>query len=348
MKKIRIGILFGGQSTEHEVSLLSAKGMIEALDTDKYEPVLIHIDKQGVWSVGDSSEILAVVPGRGVKAVVILASGVPIPLDVVFPILHGVHGEDGTVQGLLRLAGLPFVGADVLGSAIGMDKDVMKRLLREAGLPVGKFLVVSIQEKDFYSYENFVEELGLPFFVKPANTGSSVGVSKVKDRETFEAAIQEAFLHDKKILVEEFICGREIECSILGNQALGVSLPGEIISSHEFYSYEAKYLDEKGAELVVPVFLEEKILRRVQNLAIEAATVLCVEGMARVDFFLTQDSNVFINEINTIPGFTKISMYPKLWQVSGLPYGALLDRLIQLALERTTVIQESNTVISSS
>ena len=343
MKKIRVGIVFGGRSLEHEVSLISAKNVIEALDKDKYELILISIDKNGVWHRRDSLSCLmhaddlkqvCLQGNQADIAIVPLSLSTSSSVDVVFPILHGTYGEDGTVQGLLKLAGIPFVGSDVLASAACMDKDVTKRLLKEAGLPVGKFLSLFSHEKAKFSFDDVVKRLGLPFFVKPANAGSSVGISKVKREEDFISACEEAFSFDRKILLEEFTKGREIECAILGNEDPAASLPGEIIPTHDFYSYEAKYLDAAGAVLKFPADLPVAMVKKVQELSIMAFKVLGCEGMARVDFLLREDGALFINEINTIPGFTNISMYPKLWQVSGLPYKELLDRLISLAIER--------------
>jgi D-alanine-D-alanine ligase len=253
-------------------------------------------------------------------------------VDVVFPILHGPFGEDGTMQGLLKLANIPFVGAGVLGSAVGMDKDVMKRLLRDAGLPIASFL--AIKENDIPSFEEVAEKIGLPFFVKPANLGSSVGVNKVNDEKDFENAIREAFAFDRKIIIEENIDGREIECAVLGNDDPIASIPGEIISDHDFYSYEAKYIDEHGAKIEIPAKLSDELIAKIQALAIKTFKTLDCEGMGRVDFFLKNDDEIIVNEINTIPGFTSISMYPKLWQASGISYPELIDRLIQLAFER--------------
>jgi D-alanine-D-alanine ligase len=253
-------------------------------------------------------------------------------LDVIFPALHGPYGEDGTVQGLLKLADIPFVGADVTGSAIGMDKDVMKRLLREAGIPTARFLVV--RRRGGLVYDEATSRLGSPLFVKPANLGSSVGITKVRDERQFETAMDLAFSYDTKVIVEESISGLEIECSVLGNEDPVASLPGQVIPRHEFYSYEAKYIDEEGAVLKIPADLDRETVECVQRLAIEAFQTLCCEGMARVDFFVTDTGTILVNEINTIPGFTQISMYPKLWEASGLTYGELLDRLIELALER--------------
>ncbi len=354
-KKIRLGILFGGKSAEHEVSLISAKNVIEALDKEKYDVFLIGIDKSGEWRLRDgydylmhadnpklvalheAKESVALVPKNHRKELVSYSGNQlqeSLLLDVIFPVLHGTYGEDGTVQGLLKLANIPFVGASVLGSAIGMDKDVMKRLLRDAKIPTARFLTVHAYDKNQFTFEHIVEQIGLPFFVKPANSGSSVGIAKVKTKSEFFAALEDAFLYDRKILIEEFIAGREIECSVLGNEHPMVSLPGELIPQHEFYSYEAKYIDEEGAIFQIPVELPPETLEKLQAMAIAAYRTLCCEGMARVDFFLKENGDVILNEINTIPGFTKISMYPKLWMASGLPYPELLDRLITLALDR--------------
>jgi D-alanine-D-alanine ligase len=254
-------------------------------------------------------------------------------IDVAFPILHGPMGEDGTVQGFLRLANIPFVGSGVLGSAVGMDKDVMKRLLRDSGVPIGSFISLS-DEEPRPTFSEVVSRLGLPFFVKPANMGSSVGVSKVTDEAGYGIALEQAFAFDMKILIEEFISGREIECSVLGNSKPIASVIGEIKSSHDFYSYEAKYLDEKGAVLEIPAPLPVEVAERARRLAIRTFKALSCEGLGRVDMFLKQSGEVLVNEINTIPGFTKISMYPKLWEASGITYTELIDKLIELAIER--------------
>jgi D-alanine-D-alanine ligase len=274
-----------------------------------------------------------VLPGATKTPMVRPSSGTPFGgIDVVFPVLHGPFGEDGTVQGLLKLANLPFVGAGVLGSAVGMDKDVMKRLLRDAEIPVGKFLV--FQRGDTLSYGKIKKQLGLPLFVKPANLGSSVGISKVSKKREFRAAIDEAFRYDNKVIIEEYIDGREIECSVLGNDEPAASLPGEIVVRHDFYSYDAKYIDDQGARLEIPAKLSRSVIRKIRKIAVRAYKALCCEGMARVDFFVQANGRVLVNEINTIPGFTKISMYPKMWEASGLSYPRLIDRLIRLALER--------------
>lgn len=352
-RKIRVGVIFGGKSAEHEVSLQSAKNIIEAIDKDKYEVVLIGMDKKGRWYLSESSRYLleeddprlirladanekvGLIPGDESNQLLNLSTHEKIgKIDVVFPVLHGPYGEDGTVQGLLKLANIPFVGADVLGSAIGMDKDVMKRLFRDAGIPTAKFLVFHESSVGAIDFEEVKNELGLPVFIKPANLGSSVGISKVKREEEFDEAVTSAFQYDRKILIEEYIQGREIECSVLGNEEPRASLPGEVLPQHEFYSYEAKYIDEKGAILEIPVKLPKDVTEQIQDYAIQAFKALCCEGMARVDLFLKDDNEILVNEINTIPGFTQISMYPKLWEVSGLSYTELIDRLIQLAIER--------------
>ncbi|MBI2357799.1 MAG: D-alanine--D-alanine ligase [Deltaproteobacteria bacterium] len=351
-KKLRVAVLFGGKSAEHEISLLSAKNVVEAIDKKKYEVILIGIDKKGKWYFNDDARLLqkadrpraikfdqernalALVPGHKTKQWLRLSGRrAQRPVDVVFPVLHGTFGEDGTVQGLLKLADVPFVGAGVLGSAVGMDKDVMKRLLRDAGIPIARFITARRSEGkiDFASVER---ALGLPLFVKPGNLGSSVGIHKVKDERQFVSAVEDAFRYDQKILLEECIQGREIECSVLGNEDPIASVPGEIVTRHEFYSYEAKYLDEKGAALEIPAELPAGVTKEIQDIAIQSFKTLCCEGMARVDFFLRDNRKVIVNEINTIPGFTKISMYPKLWEASGISYTELIDRLIQLALER--------------
>jgi len=352
-KKTRVAILFGGKSAEHEVSLQSAKNVVEAIDKEKYELVLIGIDKNGHWYLNDASNFLlnendpkliklnrasdhvALVHRQKEEQLVNLSTHRSVaPVDVVFPVLHGPFGEDGTVQGLLKLADVPFVGASILGSAVGMDKDVTKRLLRDAGIPIAQFVVFQSSSLDKIAFEEVEKHLGLPLFVKPNNLGSSVGISKVMNKNQFEEAIANAMEYDNKILIEEYIEGREIECAVLGNYDPIASVPGEILPQHDFYSYNAKYIDKNGAILKAPAELPEPVVKKVQNLAIKVFKVLCCEGMARVDFFLKDDNDLIVNEINTIPGFTKISMYPRLWELSGIPYPELIERLIQLALDR--------------
>jgi D-alanine-D-alanine ligase len=352
--KIRVGILFGGKSAEHEVSLQSAKSIVEAIDKSRYDVVLIGIDKSGQWylneastfllhadnpkliALNSSNEHVTLVPARASEhnLVSLGGSGDVGAVDVVFPVLHGPYGEDGSVQGLLKVADVPFVGSDVLGAAVSMDKDVMKRLLKEAGIPTPSYIAVTQASLARLSYDDTVKALGSPLFVKPANLGSSVGVSKVEQQHQFDTAVREAMQYDNKIMVEQCIAGREIECSVLGNEDPIASLPGEIKPRHAFYSYDAKYIDAHGAELIVPAKLSQAVVARVQELALKTFQVLCCEGMARVDFFVTPDNKVYVNELNSIPGFTNISMYPKLWEASGIGYSELIDRLIQLALDR--------------
>ncbi len=310
-----MAVVSGGKSAEHEVSLRSAKNVAAAMDKSKYEVVPVKIGKTGQWPIRGSWEKF-------------FSS-----IDVVFPILHGPFGEDGTVQGLLKIIGVPFVGAGVLGSAVGMDKDVMKRLLRQASIPVGKFMVFKSGEK--ISFVRVRRGLGLPLFVKPANMGSSVGVSKAVDELSLAKAIKTAFKFDTKIIIEEFIAGRELECAVLGNDEPIVSVPGEVLVKGGFYSYEAKYSSASEAVTEIPAKVPQKIVKEIQKLAVKTFTTLCGEGLARVDFFLKNDGRIYVNEINTMPGFTNISMYPKLWAESGISYSHLIDRLIQLALAHT-------------
>lgn len=339
-KKIRVGIIFGGKSAEHEVSIQSAKNIVSALNKDKYETVLIYIGKNGQWFLNDSPKALLESSIKDTpesnkflqKSFSITDTNSSKNIDVIFPVLHGTFGEDGTIQGLLKLMNLPFVGPSVLASAVGMDKDVCKRLLQQAKIPIAKFISFRIGE--IIEFKKVKTKLGLPLFIKPANLGSSIGISKVKNEEEFDRGVKEAFEYDNKILIEEFIKGREIECAVLGNENPIASVPGEVIPTHEFYSYDAKYLDENGAVLKIPADLPKLLTKKIQDLAVKTYKTLCAEGMSRVDMFLTEKGQVYINEINTIPGFTKISMYPKLFEASGISYSDLLDKLIILALER--------------
>lgn len=347
---LNVGILFGGKSAEHEISIQSAKNIVDALDKTKYRPVLLYIDQKGHWHRINKALLDATPGGKSIDTVsketsIILepqSNGIisspqneelAVELDVVFPILHGPMGEDGTVQGLLKLANVPFVGAGVLGSAVGMDKDVMKRLLKEADIPIGKFVCVKNTEP-MPEFEWIKDRLGMPCYVKPANLGSSVGISKVATEEEFKKALELAFRFDRKILIEENIQGREIECAVLGNDFPMASIPGEVISQGKFYSYEAKYLDKNQSRVEIPAKISENQLKTIQEMAIKTFQVLCCEGLGRVDCFLTDDGRVLVNEINTLPGFTNISMYPKMWEYSGISYSELIDRLIQLSIER--------------
>lgn len=354
-EKTRVGIIFGGKSAEHEVSLQSAKNIVDALDMIQYDVTLIGIDKQGQWHVSDVSNYLlhadnparialrrshlevAMVPGKeagqltSTQAASAAALG---QIDVVFPIVHGSQGEDGSLQGMLRMANLPFVGSGVLGSAVCMDKDVSKRLLRDAGLAVAPFLVFTRASLHRARFDDVVAQLGLPLFVKPANMGSSVGVSKVRNADEFKRALALALEFDHKVLVEQAIVGREIECAVLGNDDPQASVCGEIVLRDDFYAYDTKYIADQGAAVVVPADIDDAASSEVRRVALEAFRVLDCAGMARVDVFLTPDGKVLVNEVNTLPGFTSISMYPKLWQASGMSYTGLITKLIELAQER--------------
>lgn len=351
--RVRVGILFGGQSAEHEISILSARNVLAALDPARFEPVLIGIDKSGRWLIQDAQTLLEsakdprlvrIEPGPPAQLPSTFAASddgsAPVrgPIDVVFPVLHGTLGEDGAVQGLLEVAGIPYVGAGILGSAIGMDKDVAKRLLREAGLPITDFRTMRRGSYDADPVRSCRElaVLGFPMFVKPCNAGSSVGVSKVRDPAELENAVRGAFEFDTKILAEAAVTGREIEIAVLGGTPVAVSVAGEIIVEHPdgFYSYDAKYIDDHGVKYDVPARLTPEQQTQVQQLALEVFEVLECEGMARVDLFLRPDGQFLVNEINTLPGFTAISMYPKLWAHSGLSQAELVTRLIELALQR--------------
>jgi len=384
MKKLRVGILFGGRSGEHEVSLLSAASVFKAIDQNKYEVVPIGITKDGRWLTSADAERLltgkpleherhlragdpeatpsaavlqngeAVVvppePHKSGASMIPFQSDAPtrrasdraINVDVIFPVLHGTFGEDGTIQGLLELADIPYVGAGVLGSAAGMDKDIMKSLFRAAGLPIVKHVTVLRSEWELTAkkVQKLVEsKLRYPVFVKPANLGSSVGISKARNRKELGAAIEEAAKFDRKIVIEEGVGGkkhkaREIECSVLGNDRPKASVPGEIVPSTEFYNYSAKYLDE-GSQLIIPAKLTKAEAKKVQQLAIAAFKAVDCSGLARVDFLMDPKSRkIYANEINTMPGFTSISMYPKLWAATGVSYPELIERLIQLGMER--------------
>jgi D-alanine-D-alanine ligase len=347
-KKIHVALLFGGKSAEHEVSIRSAQSIYNVLDKSKYKITLIGIDKNGAWLSLNTQQFLSskvIISDKQIPTYSVdnlFQTGKP-KVDVVFPVLHGPFGEDGTIQGLLKLANVPFVGAGVLGSAVGMDKDVAKRLLRDAGLPNAKFHIYNEYERKTITFEKVRKDLGLPLFVKPANLGSSVGISKVHNNAEFVKAINSAFQYDSKLLIEEYIKGREIECSVLGNEKPIASVCGEIIPNHEFYSYEAKYLDDNGAALSIPAKISKPIMSKIRTLAIKAFMVLCCEGMARVDFFLKENGEIYINEINTIPGFTSISMYPKLWEESGIPYRKLINTLITLAIDKHNKEQKLKT-----
>ena len=359
MKKIRVIILFGGRSAEHEVSLMSARNVFLALDRDRFEPMLVGIDKQGHWRIEPDKTLLDATGDPRLLKLVAAGNELAVPVhpetkdvthpdserpllasdDVVFPVLHGTYGEDGTVQGLLELADIAYVGPGHLGSAIGMDKDVSKRLLAQAGIPVVPWRMVTAHamKRDAGRCLAQASELGFPVFVKPANAGSSVGVSKVKTAADLEPALRTALAFDTKVLVEAAVNAREIECAVLGNDDPVASMPAEIVVHHKdgFYSYDAKYVDADGSEAKIPADIPPETAARVRGLAVDTFRTLELAGMARVDFFLDRDNgNFYVNEVNTIPGFTAISMYPKMWEASGVPIKDLVSRLIDLAIER--------------
>jgi len=361
--RLRVGVIFGGRSVEHEVSLVSATSIINALDKEKYEVIPIGIAPNGKWISSekaldllknkeaiDGEPEMIILPDPRKRALVELTkdSSLEIPLDVVFPVLHGTYGEDGTLQGLLELADIPYVGAGVLGSAVGMDKTVQKKLFQQAGLPVTPNISFIYELYKGNSRRIILEaesKLNYPIFVKPSNSGSSVGITKAHDRKELLDAIEISAQFDRKIILEEGVKNaREIECSVLGNDKPAASILGEIIPSNEFYDYDAKYVNGKTTE-VIPAKLPKSLAKKIQQYAIEAFQALDCAGMARVDFLVNGKTNrIFVNEVNTIPGFTSISMYPKLWQASGLSYSELLDKLIQLAIERYEAKKKLKTV----
>ncbi len=356
--RLKIGILYGGRSGEHDVSLCSAASVVGALDPKKYQIVAVGIDRDGRWHVQDSPRFVSSkafgrilsLQRNGLWVVNQfeeqnrlclrdLKGGIkPVTVDVVFPVLHGTYGEDGTLQGLLELARVPYVGVDVAGAAVGMDKDLSKRLLAQAGIPVVPWMTVGHTTwiaRPERIMQNALKQLGLPVFVKPLCTGSSVGVVKVTQKSELPQALDYAFQFDTRIMIEQGIDCREIECAVLGNDEPVASVLGEILPRHDFYSYEAKYLDPEGAEMNIPAKLPARLAGAIRACAVAGYSALNFNAMARVDFFLEKATNRFyLNEINTLPGFTSVSMYPKLWEATGLPYSQLLDRLIELALER--------------
>ncbi|MEM6344639.1 MAG: D-alanine--D-alanine ligase [Bacteroidota bacterium] len=348
--KTTMALLFGGKSPEHEISLRSARNIFAAIPRDKYEIVLIGIDPNGRWFALEHSDLetddldiaamgrpLCLVPGLAERQIRLLDSAETFPqIEVVFPITHGPYGEDGSLQGLLRHLNLPFVGPGVLGSAAAMDKDVTKRLLSQADLLVAEGFCFHYYEKDAIDYFAVINQLGLPVFIKPANMGSSVGVSKANNKAEFDAAIAEAFRFDHKVIVEQALIGREVECAVMGNGEVGTTSVGEVVvNSAELYDFDTKYEDPNAADIVIPAQdIDNQMLAKLVLVAKNAYRAVGCEGMTRVDMFLCEDGAVYVNELNTLPGFTSISMYPKLWAEAGLDYADLIDNLLQLALER--------------
>jgi D-alanine-D-alanine ligase len=342
--KLKVAILLGGKSVEHKVSLRSAKNIIDNIDRDRFDIVLIGIDQVGAWYFLDEyrmdvseGKMLGLALTQKNDPFFILENQRSIGrIDVVFPILHGTDGEDGSIQGLLRTLNIPVVGSGVLGSSIAFDKLCSKKLLFQAEIPSAKFLAINFEEKDKIGFEEISDQLGVPFFIKPVSSGSSVGVFKVKDKENFIRSVEDAFQYDNVLLVEEFVKGREIECAVMGNNPVEASLPGEIrvTGNYDFYSFDAKYVDDSGAELDMPARLPAETVLRVQELAKKAFKALSCEDYSRVDMFLKDNGEIYINEINTIPGFTHISMFPQLWTLTGMTYTQLITKLITFAMEK--------------
>lgn len=362
MSKKNLAVIIGGKSPEHAISLRSGLSVVNSLDKSKYDITVIGIDKEGTWHLQDTpsfidhpddTRLISLKPSA-VK-VFLEKTGKRVWLynkatqkkikfiDIAFPVLHGAYGEDGIIQGLFRSLELAFVGADLMASAIGMDKDIAKRLWRDAGIPVADFEVITVANKSRMTYATLSHKLGKTLFVKPANAGSSVGVHKVENQTEFEAAVIDAFKFDRKLLVEEAIKGIEVECAVLGNENPRPSVIGGIIPTEKFYSYDAKYISSTGAKLMIPANIRPDVSSKLRKTAVKAYQCIGAEGLSRVDFFLREDNTFILNEINTMPGFTSISMYPKLWEASGLPYPDLLDRLISLGIKRHREVSKLKT-----
>lgn len=341
-------VICGGKSAEHEVSLMSARNIVSAMDRSAFTPITIVISRTGSWHLLNEQAFFeertdfdqVILAGETCtlmrlpkQTILLTLSGKQLPIEAAFPLVHGPMGEDGTLQGLLEMMSIPYVGAGVLSSAIGMDKDMLKQVLAQKDIPVGAFIALTDQ-KCIPSFEEATKQLDSNIlFIKPAVMGSSVGVSKVDNQATYEAAIAQAFLYSFKVLIEKYLPGREVECSVLGNNHPVASCVGEVVPHHEFYSYEAKYLDPNGAELIIPAKLTPQLADEVRHLAVRAFQAIECKGFARVDFFITHDNQIYVNELNTIPGFTAISMYPKMWEASGLAYTTLISQLIDFAYQ---------------
>lgn len=341
-----IALICGGKSPEHQISVRSAKNILTAIDRTAFNVSLIGIDRMGTWRLLEEDQLeteivpesgieLALVPGRSTDAIIRLDNQEAIPQpEAIFLILHGPNGEDGTIQGLLRVMDLPFIGPDVMSSAVAMDKEFAKRLMKEAGLNVARGIVFEASQNEGIQFDHIEELLGMPVFIKPANMGSSVGVHKATNAEELKDAVEDAFLYDRKIIIEEMIVGRELECAVLGNEHPKASGVGEVITEEE-YSYEAKYISQTAAKIKIPAEVGEEDLTKLQTTAINAYRALGCEVLSRVDMFLTPEGDIYVNEINTLPGFTSISMYPKLWEAAGISYAELISKLIMYAIERS-------------
>lgn len=338
-KKLKVALLFGGKSVEYEAALISVRNIAMTIDKSKYDVIYVVINKEGKWiltdntlSIRDNSTQISLVPRNGMKTAN-QGDANSTPVDVVFPVLHGPYGEDGTIQGVLKSACIPFVGCSVLGSAISFDKDVAKRLLRDAGILTAKYL--TYKNTDKISFSKVKKELGLPLFIKPANSGSFVGINKAEDEKEFKQSVESAFLYDSKIIIEEYVKGaREIECGVLGNENPKASAVGEIVTKESCCSEKEKYIDEHGATLDIPAKLSKTLEKKIRDIAVKTYEVLGCEGLSRVDFLVNKSGQIYVNEVNTMPGFTSISMYPRLWKESGISYTELIDKLIDLSIER--------------
>ncbi len=350
-----IALICGGQSPEHEISVRSAKNILKAIDRNKFNVQVIGIDRNGVWRKLEEQELdkeitgggkeIAIVPGAKTGQFILLENGSALPKpDIAYLVLHGPLGEDGTIQGFMRLLDLPFIGPDVFGSSAAMDKDFAKRLLAEAGINVANGKVFNHTQRSQIDYDEISKELGQTLFIKPANMGSSVGVHKVENKEEFDAGIEDAFLYDRKILIEQLLVGREVECAVMGNENPEASTVGEVVISEE-YSYEAKYISQTAAKIQIPAKVSEEELENLKSIARRAYLAVGCEVLSRVDMFLTPTGKIYVNEINTLPGFTSISMYPKLWEASGISYSDLIEKLIGFALERHALQTNLKTVM---
>ena len=345
-KKLKVALIYGGKSVEHEISIRSAKNVAAQIDKNKFEVILLGISKSGVWYLNESIDTQI---EKGNPVVITLNAAAPtiidqhknqtFTIDVAFPILHGTDGEDGAIQGLFKALGIPVVGSGVLGSAISMDKIISKRILRESGVSVANYLAFNKSEKGRIKYSYVVAKLGLPFMIKSASLGSSVGVSKVKNENDFVQALEESFKYDSMVIMEQFIKGRELECAVMGNSDPKAAMPCEVVlvKDYDFYTYTAKYLDDEAVRIDLPAKIDENVMEKIRTASVEAYKALRCEDFARVDLFLTQDGTIYINEINTIPGFTSVSMFPMMWQHMGMKYSELISELINHCIERNTI-----------
>lgn len=341
-KKI-ILLLYGGKSVEHEISIRSARNVFDNIDKTTHEVVLVGIDKEGVWHLNSevsstisTGEKVSPIPSAGKPSLINLRSHQIIPFDIVFPVLHGTDGEDGGVQGIFKAYNVPLVGCNVLGSAVSMDKILSKKVLKASGVPVADFLYFSRSEAENYDYRLVVEKLGSPFMIKAGALGSSVGISKVKDETQYHEALKDAFKYGNQVLIEKFVKGRELECGVMGNEHPVATNPGEIVlkKNYEFYTYQAKYQDEDAIDIVIPARVDDAVAEKIRDYCVKAYIALCCNDYARIDLFLSENNEVIINEINTIPGFTNVSMFPMLWKNMGVSYPDLIDKLIELAQTR--------------